>query len=63
MPIKSIQYNFKMNIQLNALWQTILQNYIVHAKQSKITHIEMSLKQNIYPNTRRGGVLSVVVTV
>jgi hypothetical protein len=44
MPIKRIQYKFKTNIELNAVWQTILWNYVVHAKQIKITHTEMSPK-------------------
>jgi hypothetical protein len=38
-----------MNIKLKAIWQTILQNCIVHAKQSEITHTEMSLKQSYIP--------------
>jgi len=37
------------SIKQKAVWQTILQNFIVHAKQSKITHTEMSLKQSYIP--------------
>ena len=35
------------------MWQTILQNCIVHAKQSEITHTEMSLKQPYIPTLER----------
>jgi len=38
-----------MNIKLNVVWQTILQNYIKHAKQTKITHTEISLRQSYIP--------------
>jgi len=38
-----------MNIKLKAVRQTIVQNCIVHAKQSEITHTEMSLKQSYIP--------------
>jgi hypothetical protein len=44
-----VKYKFKMNIKLKAVWQTILQNCIVHAKQYEITHTEMSLKQSYIP--------------
>jgi len=40
---------FKINIKLKAVQQTILQNCTVHAKQSKISHTEMSLKQSYIP--------------
>jgi hypothetical protein len=38
-----------MNIKLKAVWQTILQNCTVHAKQSETTHTVMSLKQSYIP--------------
>jgi len=38
-----------MNTKLKTVWQTILQNCIVHSKQSEITHTEKYLKQSYIP--------------
>ena len=38
-----------MNIEIKKVWQTLLQNCIVNAKQSEITHTEMSLTQSYIP--------------
>ena len=40
----SVSYKFKMNTTVNSITNKFT-NCIVHAKQSEITHIEISLKK------------------